>query len=112
VAGVPPPGQSRILARFRACVRERSAATDPTRAPAVCRLPPAPAPPVVRQALARAGLQANAHNFARTFAVVLGYAAGLLVLVGLGMLALPRRMRHRDLDAEQIASQRPEVRAQ
>ena len=112
VAGVPPPGQSRILARFRACVRERSAATDPTRAPAVCRLPPAPGPPVVRQALARAGLQANAHNFARTFAVVLGYAAGLLVLVGLGMLALPRRMRHRDLDAEQIASQRPEVRAQ
>ena len=112
VAGVPPPGQSRILARFRACVRERSAATDPTRAPAVCRLPPAPGPPVVRQALARAGLQANAHNFARTFAVVLGYAAGLLVLVGLGMLALPRRMRHQDSGAEQIASQRPEVRAQ
>ena len=112
-AGVPPPDQGRILARFRACVQERSAATDPTRVPAVCRVtpPPAPAAAGVRQALARAGLQANAHNFARTFAIVLGYAAGLLVLVGLGMLALPRRMRHRDLDAEQIASQRPEVRA-
>ena len=112
-AGVPPPGQSRILVRFRACVQERSAATDPTRVPAVCRVtpPPGPAAAGVRQALARAGLRANAHNFARTFAIVLSYAAGLLVLVGLGMLALPRRMRHRDLDAEQIASQRPEVRA-
>jgi hypothetical protein len=112
-AGVPPPDQSRILARFRACVQERSAATDPARVPAVCRVTLArgPATPVVRQTLARAGLQANAHNFARTFAIVLGYAAGLLVLVGLGMLALPRRMRHRDSGAEQIASQRPEVRA-
>ncbi len=52
-----------------------------------------------------------AHNFARTFAIVLGYGAGLLVLVCLGMLALPRRMRHRDLDAELLAAQRAEVRA-
>ena len=94
-------------------MQERSAATDPTRVPAVCRVTPptGPAAAGVRQALARAALRANAHNFARTFAIVLSYAAGLLVLVGLGMLALPRRMRHRDLDAEQIASQRPEVRA-
>jgi EmrB/QacA subfamily drug resistance transporter len=112
-AGVPPPDQGRILARFRACVHERSAATDPTRVPAACRVTPtaAPAAAGVRQALARAGGQANAHNFARTFAIVLGYAAGLLVLVGLGMLALPRRMRHRDLDAELLAAQRAEVRA-
>jgi hypothetical protein len=112
-AGVPPPDQSRIVARFRACVHERSAATDPTRVPAVCRATTGQTPETaeVQQALARAGVAANAHNFARTFGIFLGYAAGLLVLVCLGMLTLPRRMRHRDLDAELRAAQRQEVRA-
>jgi hypothetical protein len=50
--------------------------------------------------LTRAGVQANAHNFARTFSVTLWYAVGILIVVFLGLFALPRRVRARDLDAE------------
>src|SRR5215813_15640333 len=39
---------------------------------------------------------ANADNFARTFTATLWYAAGTLVAVFLGLLALPRRARPQD----------------
>jgi hypothetical protein len=55
--------------------------------------------------LAQAGAQANAYNFARTFGITLWYAAGVLVLVLVGLFALPRRVQARDLDAELSASQ-------
>jgi len=103
-AGVPAPGQGRIISRFRACVHDRSAATDPTEIPASCISPrgglASPQAALLQRAVARAAKQANAHNFARTFSITLGYAAGLLVLVYLGMFILPSRVRGHDLGVE------------
>jgi hypothetical protein len=53
----------------------------------------------VQALLTRAGVQANARNFSRTFGITLWYAAGILIVVFLGLFALPRRVRARDLDA-------------
>ena len=99
--GVPASDQDRIVAGLKACVHDRSAATDPTTVPASCRAGSAgPHAAQVRQVLDRAGVQANAQNFARTFAATLWYAVGILVAVLLGLFGLPRRVRSRDLDAE------------
>jgi EmrB/QacA subfamily drug resistance transporter len=99
--GIPPPAQDGMVAGFRACVHDRSAATDPTKVPASCQLGSAqPGSSQVQELLTRAGVQANAHNFARTFSVTLWYAVGILIVVFLGLFALPRRVRSRDLDAE------------
>jgi hypothetical protein len=102
-AGVPMSRQGAIIARFRACVHDRSAAADPTKVPASCRSwlhagvgSPRPIPAI----LTRAGQQANAHNFARTFSITLGYTAVILIVVFAGLFALPRRVRMRDLDAQ------------
>ena len=83
--GVPAAEQDRILDGFRECVRDRSAATDPTVVPAAC----AGQSP---QALGAA----NAHNFARTFAITLWYDAAVLVLVFLGLFALPKQVKVRE----------------
>jgi len=103
-AGIPAPTQARLITGLRACVHDRSAATDPTKVPASCRArPAAPALPAAQQRelqalLAHAGQQANAHNFARTFSATMWYAAGALVAVFLGLFALPRRVRAQDAD--------------
>jgi EmrB/QacA subfamily drug resistance transporter len=110
-AAIPAPGQAAIITGFRACVHDRSAATDPTQVPASCQTSSAaPGLPAAQQRelqalLTRAGQLANAHNFARTFSATLWYVAGALVAVFLGLFALPRRVRFRDLDAELAASE-------
>jgi EmrB/QacA subfamily drug resistance transporter len=91
-AGVPTSDQPAIVAGLRQCVQERSAATDPTAIPASCQESP--------ELLADAGERANSYNVTRTFGLTLWYAVGILVLVRLGLFALPRRVRTRDLDAE------------
>lgn len=98
-AGVPASERDAIVAGFRACVRDRSAATDPTEIPASCR-PGSPPSDLLPEVLTGAGEQANAYNFSRTFSITLWYAVGILVLVLVGLFALPRRVRARDLDAE------------
>ncbi|WP_243722440.1 MFS transporter [Actinomadura sp. 7K507] len=98
-AGVPAQEQSRILDGFRACVRERSAAGDPTHVPESCQPQPG-APAALQEAMASAGEEATAHNFSRTFSITLWYAVGILVLVFIGMFGLPRKARPRDFDAE------------
>lgn len=111
-AGVPAPAQERVIEGFRTCVRDRSAATDPAEVPASCQVPSGqPQANQLQQVLTSAGLQANARNFARTFSITLWYGVGLLVVVFLGIFALPRRVRDaRDLDAELAALQeRPDV---
>ena len=104
-AGVPAPAQDGIVAGFRTCVQERSAATDPTEIPASCRADSSqfgPAGGQVQEVLTRAGLQANAHNFSRSFGITLWYAVGIMILVFLGMFALPRRVRAVSLEAELV----------
>ncbi len=96
-SGVPQPGQDAIIDGFRACVHDRSAAVDPTEIPASCRSDGG------SDALAAAGRNANAHNFAHTFGLTLWYGVATLALVVVGMFALPRRIRERDLDAELAA---------
>ncbi|HEU5161270.1 MAG TPA: MFS transporter [Streptosporangiaceae bacterium] len=98
--GVPPAGQEQILAGFRACVHDRSAATDPTVPPPSCRRVGAAAPAQVERVLADAGARANAHNFSRTLGDTLWYAIAILVVVFLGLFALPRRVRLADPAAE------------
>jgi EmrB/QacA subfamily drug resistance transporter len=105
-AGIPPHGQAGIVANFRQCVHDRSSEVDPTKIPASCRpaaVRPAPPPALasrVRSLLTRAGLQANAHNFSRSFSITLWYEVGIMIVVFLGLFALPHRVRFRDLDTE------------
>jgi EmrB/QacA subfamily drug resistance transporter len=88
--GVLASDQNGIVAGFRACVHDRSAATDPTKVPASCQSGSAqPGSSQVQALLNRAGLQAIAQYFARTFSVTLWYAVGILLVVFLGLFALP-----------------------
>lgn len=90
---IPATAQDQIITQFRACVHDRSAATDPTAVPPSCR--PAPGQPFsepLQQALTKAGLEANAHNMSHTFARTLWWAIGILIAVAAGVLALPRRL--------------------
>src|SRR5215475_10975812 len=106
-AGVPTQAQDGIIAGFETCVHDRSSATDPTKVPPSCQPGPAqpggPPPEQVQELLTNAGLQANAHNFAQSFSSTMWYLAGILVLVFLGLFALPRKVKPRDLDAELAA---------
>jgi len=101
---VPSQDQEAIVAGFRDCVHDRSAATDPTKVPSSCQTataqPGSPAEKQLQKVLVAAGEQANAHNFARAFSVTLWYAVGILLVVFLGLFALPRHVQARDLDAE------------
>ncbi|TMQ91583.1 MFS transporter [Actinomadura soli] len=96
--GMPAQAQQGVLDGFRTCVRERSAATDPTAIPASCRPPEAAANPQMRELLTRYGEQANGHNFSRTFSYTLWYGSGMLVVVFLGVFALPRQVKTWELD--------------
>ncbi|MET8652421.1 MFS transporter [Nocardia aurea] len=92
-AGVPEPGVRQILADFAACVRDRSAQVDPTAIPDSCVSTAGPEGGTVGQILADAGSEANAVNFAHTFRYTLWFGIGLLALVCLGFLALPREAK-------------------
>lgn len=95
--GMPEAAQNDTVGGFRRCVQDRSAATDPTAIPLSCRIA-APAAPAVaerlRPILTTAGLQANAENFAHTFALTLWYGVALLIAVFAGIFALPNRTAH------------------
>ncbi|MBF6301084.1 MFS transporter [Nocardia amamiensis] len=97
--GVPAADRDAIIAQFRACVHDRSAATDPTQVPDSCRSRSGP-PAATQRILTDAGLQANAHNFARTFGRTLWYGAGTMVAVFFGIFGLPRRMRRNRVHLE------------
>ncbi|WP_406230165.1 MFS transporter [Nocardia sp. NBC_01009] len=101
-AGVPTADQDSVIAGFRVCVHDRSAATDPTPIPDSCRARP-DTPPVVQRILTAAGLQANAQNFARAFGYTLWYGVGTMIAVFLGIFGLPHRMRRTE-PSEQLAS--------
>jgi EmrB/QacA subfamily drug resistance transporter len=93
--GMPEAAQADAIAGFRACIQDRSAATDPTAIPASCHAAAPDAPAVaerLRPILTTAGLQANAKNFAHTFALTLWYGVALLIAVFAGNFALPNRI--------------------
>ncbi|MFX0574098.1 MFS transporter [Nocardia nepalensis] len=97
--GLPEPAQDQIVANFLACVRDRSAQVDPTEVPASCRSSDA-GNYAVTQVLTAAGERANAVNFANTFRYTLWYGIGLLAVMCLGFLVLPKdaRLEHHELD--------------
>jgi hypothetical protein len=80
-------------------VRDRTAQVDPTIVPVSCR---PTGTSTVTGILEHSGVRANAENFARTFGYTLYYGIGLLGLVFLGFLALPRdaRIEHDEPVAE------------
>jgi EmrB/QacA subfamily drug resistance transporter len=99
-AHVPAPVQDQIAAGFRTCVKDRSSASDPTANPASCqaltsqssKLSPDLAAQVTRD-VTDAGVEANGRNFAHALDASLWLAIGILILVFLGMFALPRQVR-------------------
>ncbi|KRV49556.1 multidrug MFS transporter [Wenjunlia vitaminophila] len=92
-AGVPDDQRGDILAGFRTCVRERSASHDPTEVPESCLASAEGGPARLGELLEKAGEEANAHNFSRSFSLTLWWGVGIQVLVFLGMFALPRHVR-------------------
>ncbi|GAA4224531.1 hypothetical protein GCM10022254_04190 [Actinomadura meridiana] len=98
--GLPPAAQERVVAQFRTCVRDRSGASDPTAVPASCRTGSPSGDRRLAELLTSTGEQANGHNFARGFAITVGYGAGMMLVVFAGLFAIPRRIETRDLDAE------------
>lgn len=94
-AGIPAQGHDDIVNRFRACIRDRSASSEPTVIPESCRTPPGPsdaASEQLQQILNAAGLHANAHNFITSFALTLWYGIAILAAVFAGVIALPTRI--------------------
>jgi EmrB/QacA subfamily drug resistance transporter len=91
-AAIPAEQQHAIVSGFRDCVRERSAATDPTQMPASCRSRP-DTPPAVQRILTQAGRQANAYNFVASFCYTLWYGVATMIVVFLGIFGLPERLR-------------------
>ncbi|UFS94308.1 MFS transporter [Nocardia huaxiensis] len=89
--GLPEAAQAEILANFRACVQDRSAEVDPSVVPDSCRSTGGESP--VAATLTDAGLEANAINFSHTFNYTLWWGIGLMALVCLGFLLLPRDTR-------------------
>jgi MFS family permease len=89
--GIPGPAQDTILANFRTCVRERSTSLDPTVVPDSCTAITTDGRTVA--ALTEAGARATAENFSSAYRGVLLLAAGLLVIVGVGFLTLPKHAR-------------------
>lgn len=100
--GVPEQARDEILANFRACVLDRSAQVDPTVVPDSCRAGAERGSSGVGQVLTTAGMRANAVNFANTFERTLWYGIGVLALVCLGFLALPRsaKLEHHEIDSD------------
>ncbi|MFC9996424.1 MFS transporter [Nocardia sp. NPDC127526] len=105
-AGLPTPVQDEILANFRACVRDRSAEVDPSAVPDSCRT--GDGDPALARTLAEAGLEANAVNFSHTFDFTLKWGIGLMALMCLGFLALPRDARFESHEAE-LADAEPQL---
>ncbi|WP_433196471.1 MFS transporter [Nocardia sp. CA-107356] len=97
--GLPEPAQDQIIANFLACVRDRSAQVDPMEVPASCQSSDA-GNYAVTQVLTDAGARANAVNFANTFEYTLWYGIGLLAVMCLGFLVLPKdaRLEHHEID--------------
>ena len=100
--GVPTEVQDQIVAGFAACVHDRSAEDDPAVTPASCQSNPV-GESAISRVLAEAGTEANAVNFAETFRYTLSYGAGMLLLVCLGFLALPKeaKLEQRVLDDDE-----------
>ncbi|MFE3618093.1 MFS transporter, partial [Streptomyces anulatus] len=101
VEGVPMGVQDQIVAGFAACVHDRSAEDDPAVVPASCQ-PNSVGDAAVSRVLVDAGTEANAVNFAESFRHTLFYGIGMLLLVCLGFLALPKdaKLEQRALDDE------------
>ncbi|MEU0502768.1 hypothetical protein [Nocardia sp. NPDC005998] len=80
-------------------MRDRSTEVDPTEIPASCRSSDA-GNYAVTQVLTDAGERANAVNFANTFEYTLWYGVGLLAVMCLGFLVLPRDARPEHLEID------------
>lgn len=96
-AGVPAEFRDRMVDRFRECVRERADEQDPAVVPPACddtelRRLPQPMQDTVREAMQKAGREAGATDFSRSFQRTLYGVAGGMVLVSVLILALPRRI--------------------
>jgi hypothetical protein len=86
-------------------VQEQTAADDRSEIPASCKTGSGQPPSdQMQELLTSAGERANAHNFSRTFSITLWFGAGILIVVFLGLFALPRRVRTRDVDAERAST--------
>ena len=92
-AGVPAGAQQEILTRFRACVRDRENATDPSIVPAICRTSASPVAPAVTRALAAAAVQTHRQDSLRAAEITALTSIALAALAfGIGFL-LPARAR-------------------
>lgn len=92
--GVSAQAQDTILANFRTCLQERSASVDATVVPASCGVTGTDGRTAA--VLTEAGARANAENFSYAYGGVLLLASGILVIVSVGFLALPRHARMAD----------------
>ncbi|WTW97094.1 MFS transporter [Streptomycetaceae bacterium NBC_01309] len=100
-AGVPARFQDQMADGFRDCVRDRTKEQDPAVVPESCddaelRQLPQPMRDNVLQAVEKAGREAGATDFARSFQRTLYGVAGGMVLVSVLILALPRRIEHHE----------------
>ncbi|MFB9831054.1 hypothetical protein [Actinoallomurus acaciae] len=86
-AGVPRATQDDALTRFRTCARDRAGEKDPATVPASCATDGGTA---IAATLAANAPRAQAVTFGRAYRVGMFGVAGLMVLVTVLMLSLPR----------------------
>lgn len=89
--GVSARAQDQTVAALHDCLRDRSATIDPSVSPASC----APTGGDARTAAAfnSATAHANAEDFSSAFAGALVVISGILIIVSIGFLALPKHVR-------------------
>ncbi|SFB98592.1 MFS transporter [Streptomyces aidingensis] len=94
-AGVPDPVQDQILAGYRVCVHDRMEEKDSTVVPESCRTePPAEVPAAaaaeIERVLTEHGADAQAETFSRAYRVGLMWVLGVMAVMTLLMVSLPR----------------------
>lgn len=89
VAGVPAQAQDRALAGYRTCARDRAREKDPAAVPPSCAIPP-PGGAATARILGAHAPEAQGVTFSRAFRTGMYGVAGLMALVTLLMLSLPR----------------------
>jgi hypothetical protein len=89
--GVSGAAQNSTVTDFQTCLQQRSTSLDPTIVPASCTT--VTADPHTATVVTDALANANADDYAEAFRTALFIEAGILIVVGLGFLALPKHAR-------------------
>ncbi len=101
-AGLSQPAQSAVISSFKVCAKDQAAEKEPAVVPASCKAGPPPGTTPQQAAVVARSMRdhspaVTADTFSRSFRNGLGWVAGLLVLVTLLMVTMPKFARPQEV---------------